>query len=260
MEGRGAASGTEAEIPSRRPSLDDLVVQTRPLVEGYVAKRVSNRDHRDEIVSRIYAALARSWDSFRGDCAPSGYVLKIAGNAIANYYERDLARERRQISLDGWVEEFYVQHSTGSPGPQEQVHDRDEIAGLLAEMRRVCSPEQCAVVELVYQGNTMDQIGTLLDMQAATVRSHFLRGRARLLAHLLVEAPEYLGGVGAVEAAIRKMEMGSNDGLSGEEAEAIRQRKGPAEVLRKAMLKVAPYLGAVLGLGALLGLAIGGCG
>ena len=226
-------------------SLDDLAIRIRPTIERYVGKRVRNVDHRDEIVSRVFEALTRSWPSFRGECPPDAYVVRIASNALKNYYERDLARHSRQISLDIWCEEFCLQQNTASPGPDVEVHQRDEAEGLIREMQKVCSPIECAVVELVYQGNTMDEIATLLALNAATVRSHFLRGRERLLAHLLVEAPDYLGGMDAVRGAIRRLETGAGTDLSKEEAEAVLLRKGPAVTLRKAMLKLAPYLGVI---------------
>jgi len=224
-------------------SLDALAIRMRPVIEGYVAKRVRNEDHKDEIVSRVFEALTRSWPTFRGDCPPDAFALRIAANALKNYYERDLVRMSRQISLDVWCEEFCLQQNTAVPGPDVEVEQRAEVEGLIKEMKRVCSPIECAVVELVYQGNTMDEIATLLALNSATVRSHFLRGRERLLAHLLVEAPDLLGGMDAVHAAVRRLETGAGSELSKEEAEAILLRKGSAGTLRKAMLKVAPYLG-----------------
>jgi RNA polymerase sigma factor (sigma-70 family) len=247
--------GTESWLPERsntglesKPSisLDDLVVRMRPTVERYIAKRVRNQDHADEIVSRVFEALARSWDSFRGDCPADAYVIRIAANALKNYYERDLAKLRRSISLDVWCEEFCLQQTSQVPGPDLQVYQRDEVESLLREMQKACSPIECAVVELVYQGNTMDEIATLLALNSATVRSHFLRGRERLLAHLLIEAPDLLGGLDAVHAAVRRLEASASSGLTKQEAEAILLRNGSIGTLRKAMLKLAPYLGAIV--------------
>jgi RNA polymerase sigma factor (sigma-70 family) len=237
------ASDDLASRPS--VSLDALSIRIRPVIERYVAKRVRNLDHRDEIVSRVFEALTRAWPNFRGECPPDAYVVRIAANALKNYYERDLARSSRQISLDVWCEEFCLQQSSAAPGPDVEVEQREEVEGLIREMKKVCSPIECSVVELVYQGHTMDEIANLLALNAATVRSHFLRGRERLLAHLLLEAPDLLGGMDAVHAAVRRLETGGGSELSKEEAEAVLLRKGSAGTLRKAMLKLAPYLGVV---------------
>lgn len=224
-------------------ALDDLVIRIRPTIERYVSKRVRNPDHCEEIVSRVFEALARSWPSFRGECPADAYVVRIAANALKNYYERDLAKLKRSISLDVWCEEFCLQQSTHVAGPDVEIIRRDEVESLLKEMKRICSPIECAVVGLVYQGHTMDEIATLLALNSATVRSHFLRGRERLLAHLLVEAPDLLGGLDAVHAAVRRLESSSGAGLTKQEVEAVLLRNGSIGTLRKAMLKLAPYLG-----------------
>jgi RNA polymerase sigma factor (sigma-70 family) len=244
--------GAESWLPEKvntgleskpEPNLDNFAIRIRPTVEKYVARRVRNKDHAEEIVSRVFEALARSWSTFRGDCPPDAYVIRIAANALKNYYERDLARQSRQISLDVWCEEFCLQQQTSAPGPDFEVHQRDEVESLIREMQKVCTPVECAVVELIYQGHTMDEIATLLALNSATVRSHFLRGRERLLAHLLLEAPDLLGGIDAIFAAVRRLETSAGSALTKEEADAILLRKGPIGVLRKAMLKLAPYLG-----------------
>ena len=235
--------------PPSNAELEDVAIEVRPLVERYVAKRVRNPDHQEEIVSRVFEALARSWSNFRHDCPASAFVVRIAANAIKNYYERDLAKFSRQISLDVWCEEFCLQQNASVTGPDQEVHMRDEVQSLLGEMQKACSEVECAVVGLLYQGYTMDEISTLLGLQASTVRSHVLRGRERLLAHLLIEAPDLLGGAEAVEAAVRRLETGTGATLSKDEAEAVRSRKGPVTLLRKAMLKLAPYLGTVIAMG-----------
>src|SRR5579862_5056531 len=90
--------------------LDRFVRQVRPSIERYVAKRVRNRDHVEEIVSRVFEALVRTWGSFRGECPSEAYAILIASNALKNYYSRDLQKSSRQISLDDWVESYTLQH------------------------------------------------------------------------------------------------------------------------------------------------------
>jgi RNA polymerase sigma-70 factor (ECF subfamily) len=225
--------------------LDEFTRSARPVIERYVANRIHNRDHREEVVSRVMAALVRSSDSFRGDCPPEAFAVAIAANAVRNYFERDLKRESRQISLETWCESFCLQRHDADVGPYHQVHLKEEVRGLLERMIQACTPTECAVIEMVYQGNSLEEAALLLDMKPATVRSHFMRGREKLLAHLLVNAPELLGGPEGVDSAIRKMEA-SGISLSNAESIAVRKREGAAPVIRRAMLKLAPYLGVLL--------------
>lgn len=225
--------------------LDALSIKVRPKVLRYVSARIRNVDHREEVISRVFQALVRSWSNFRGECPPEAFVLRIAANAVKNYYERDLARQSRNISLENWCEEFCLQQNTALPGPHQQVHARAEVEGLLKEIHKVCSPVECTVVELVYQGNTMEEIATLLDMKPVTVRTHVLRGRGRLLAHLVREAPDFLGGTDAVFAAVRRLRKSKEKDITDEEIAAINGTNKSETLLRQAMIKIAPYLGLI---------------
>jgi RNA polymerase sigma factor (sigma-70 family) len=222
--------------------LDRFVKTVRPTIERYVAKRVRNRDHAEEIVSRVFEALVRSWGAFRGDCPTEAYVVFIAANALKNYYSRDLQKISVQISLDDWVETFSLQHDTDLACPYRRLDTASWVDSLLREMKNCCSQVECGVVGMFYQGQTLDEISSLTGMNAATVRGHFLRARKKLLGHLYLEAPQFLGGEAAVLAVVDRMERTQPDMFSNEEISALRSRKGTAELIRGAMLKIAPFL------------------
>ena len=234
------------QILAKQPDLDRVIDQVRPLIMRYVTRRIRNRDHAEEVISRIFEALVRTWGNFRGDCPVDAYAVRLAANAVKNYYARDLAKQSRQISFEDWRENVCLQQKTGDVGPYEEVAVKEQVLSLITEMQKVCSPTECAVINLVYQGNSMDEIASLLSLKGATVRSHFLRGREHLLAHLLVKAPDLLGGDELIEAAILKLRGQGTGSLSNDEVQAIRSRKGPAPLLRKAMLKIAPFLGILI--------------
>lgn len=232
----------QRDIESETRALDRFVRQVRPAIERYVSKRVRNRDHAEEIVSRVFEALARNWASFRGECPTEAYVVLIAANALKNYYSRDLQKLSRQISLDEWAETFGLQHGEDLACPYRRLENAAWVEDLLAEMERCCSPVECGVIGMYYQGHTFEQISTLTGMNPSTVRGHFLRGRRKLLVQILLHAPHLLGGDGALE---RSIEQNPNL-LSEAERTAVLTRQGPADVLRAAMLKLAPYLEEVL--------------
>jgi len=122
----------------------------------------------------------------------------------------------------------------------------DWVDDLLAEMNRCCSPVECGVIGMYYQGHTFDQISTLIGMNAATVRGHFLRGRRKLLVQMLLTAPHLLGGEDAIENAVGKVQQAQPGLLSEAELTALRTRQGAAELLRGAMIKLAPHLEGML--------------
>ena len=236
----------QRETVSDTQELDRFARQVRPVIERYVSKRVRNRDHAEEIVSRVFEALARTWSTFRGECPTEAYVVFIAANALKNYYSRDLQKLARQISLDQWVETYSLQHDAELACPYRRLEDADWVDDLLTEMNRCCSPVECGVIGMYYQGHTFDQISTLIGMNAATVRGHFLRGRRKLLVQMLLNAPHLLGGEETVARAIERIQEADPGLLSEAEMAALSTRQGSAELLRGAMLKLAPHLEGVL--------------
>jgi RNA polymerase sigma-70 factor, ECF subfamily len=238
-----ADDGFDAEPSHPRVDLDELARRTRPTIEKYVARRVDHRDDRDDVIGDVFVALARSWEKFRGDCPADLYVLRIASNRVKNYW-----RDRGKRPLVSFDDDFDERLKQGEQlwCPQEAVDRRFDVEGLVREMRVACSAEQCSVLEQYYQGIPFDEIATVLGIKPTTARVQLLRGRLRLLVHLLVRAPDFLGGSDGVEAAIRKLESSTGEPLSRIEAEAVRLRNGPADVLQGAMLKLAPYFSFLL--------------
>jgi hypothetical protein len=172
--------------------------------------------------------------------------MSIAANALKNYYSRDLQKLSRQISLDEWLESYTLQHDADLACPYNRLETEDWVKDLLNEMSRCCSQVECGVIGMFYQGHTFDEISTLVGMNAATVRGHFLRGRRKLLVHVLLQAPRLLGGNDTIAATVDRVEAIQPGLLSVQELAAVRSRSGPADLLRAAMLKLAPHLEDVL--------------
>jgi RNA polymerase sigma factor (sigma-70 family) len=226
----------------RQEDLDKFFRQVRPTIERYVSRRVRNQDHSEEIVSRVFEAVTRTWNSFRGDCPTEAYAIAIAANALKNYYARDIQKSSKQISLDAWTETYTLQHDPSVVGPFDRLESADWVKDLLTEMNRCCTQAESGIIAMFYQGQTFDEISALLGMNAATVRGHFLRGRKKLLVHLFLERPEMLGGEEAFLSTVAQIQSREPSLLTKEESCAIQTRSGPAEDLRGAMLKIVPYL------------------
>jgi hypothetical protein len=56
------------------------------------------------------------------------------------------------------------------------------------------------VIRLYYQEETCEEIGAALQMPAATVRRHLLRGRRKLLVYLVERQSELFGGAEGIDA------------------------------------------------------------
>src|SRR5512132_3189898 len=75
-----------------RQAAGKLLEQHRGLVTSYLAKRTRTAEDRDDLVQNVLLRATRNLHSFRSDCPFSQWLLRIAANELANYYERSLGR------------------------------------------------------------------------------------------------------------------------------------------------------------------------
>lgn len=223
--------------------LDDACRRVRPTLTRWVRRRVRSDDHCEEVVQKVFYALAKNQTNF-GPESMEAYAMRAAANAVKNYYERDLPRWSSRISLENWAENYVVQRQGGEPCPDQGIGMRDLAVRLFDEMKTCCSPIERSVAMLFFQGSSFDEISKDINMNAVTVRSHFKRAREKLLQHLWLNSPDLLGGQDQVLTVLNTLVLKGE--LSDHEAEAVRERKGGASTLRAALLKVATHLTALL--------------
>ncbi|MBI5706450.1 MAG: sigma-70 family RNA polymerase sigma factor [Armatimonadetes bacterium] len=232
-----------SEFSWSEQQFDDACRRVRPTLIRWVRRRVRCDDHCDEVVQRVFYALAKNRDNF-GPASMEAYAMRASANAVKNYYERDLPRWSSRISLENWAEDYGVQRQSGEPCPDQGIGMRDLAVKMFDEMKTCCSPIERSIAMLFFQGASFDEISKDIHMNAVTVRSHFKRAREKLLQHLWLNSPDLLGGQDQVLAVLDTLVLRGE--LSDHEAEAVRERKGGALRLRAALLKVATHLTALL--------------
>lgn len=220
---------------------DDVLARHRPLIEGYIRSRARTREDGEDLVQNVFLKAVRYLPEFRYDCPISQWLLRIAANELKNYYRR-LSGEPQTCESD-WERESseYLQQSSCETCPS---HDADSILTvqiLMDVARRVCSDEESNVIAMIYQGETFEEIAELLATKSATVRSHFLRGRTKLLAHFIANEPEFVGGIDAIRSAIESVQV-TPDRLAPEEVQALGAHKERSASFRSGCLKIARYL------------------
>lgn len=217
-----------------------LFAANRPLIESYLRKRTRSLDDRDDLVQNVLLRATRNLGNFRSDCPFSQWLLRIAANELKNYYERTLGRRTESTDEFDWESFAAAQHSDEPPGPYREADERIATSQLVGIAQEVCNESEFAVLMMFYQDESLEEIGRMLEMKGATVRSQFLRARSKLLAHLVTARPEFVGGIEAIRAAeVKAIEAQE---LDPREAEAFAKRDGKSELFRAACLKVARHL------------------
>ncbi|MEN3001797.1 MAG: sigma factor-like helix-turn-helix DNA-binding protein [Armatimonadota bacterium] len=141
-----------------------------------------------------------------------------------------------------WAAE--VQQSQQEASLVEQVSAQQTRQCLQRIIEQVCSTDERRVILLQEQGERLEAIAQMLRLNPSTVRTHLMRGRAKVLAYIVQHEPALVGGSAAIEHAIERHRRESNwrDQLTVKELDALRHPERNQRLLRKACLKIARFL------------------
>jgi len=229
---RQGDSGAARELFERyRPQVRRLLVRQAP------------REEVDDLVQETMIAGWAGLSRFQGKSSVFTWLSGIARNVRSNR-ARAAGRIEPTISLDASDSDSVVQRDTRS-APLEQVVAAQATTDLLyAAIHKECTGPQRQVLLLAFQGEPLNEIGALMQMSEATVRSHYRRGRCRLLSYLLQNHSELLGGEAAIqnawEQACRHAEETKRP--NAQETAAWTSRNCGAHAYCGALLKMARYL------------------
>jgi RNA polymerase sigma-70 factor, ECF subfamily len=222
---------------------DAEIEKQRSMLRGYFGKACRDSEVAETLTQETLYQACRSLSTFRGDCPLSAWVLKIANNVLKKHIERDPYYNGRLVSLDSQISADSLaqgQQNPFSPGPESEVLSAMVVERIFHEMNICCSPEERQVVSMFYQGDSLENIAELLGEKPATIRSQFLRGRSKLLAHLVLNAPHLLGGKECITEAYQTAQRVQE--INAREAAAWKSPQGKADDFRSACLKMARHL------------------
>ncbi len=225
--------------PGKIGNLADQLEQLRPRLSAFVSKKTRNRADAEEITQQTMLIAFQNLERFRGDCPLSHWAFRIAAHACTRYYRRLGSKETSIDDLpENLVPAAQQQRSEESP---DAVDRNLWLQRVIEVAQEACTPTEFRVMMMMYQTGSLDEAGTLLKMNGATVRSHFLRGRANLMAKLILEAPDLIGGKLELDAAIGKAQN-DQEGFSKAEQEALASPDKRSKAYRSACLKIARHL------------------
>ncbi len=181
-----SAADTGADSSARAGERFALLV--RPQMAAMLqmaAALVGFADAEDAAQEAVLRGL-RAWPTLREPAALRGWLLRITYNVCLDWRRGHFGTERRQTQPleETTVAQLLIQRE--GPGTSEHAARMDLRAAINAlpdDLRRV-------VVLRYYAGLDSSEIGTVMDLPAATVRSHLRRARAQLRERLgLPETP-----------------------------------------------------------------------
>ena len=117
----------------------------------------------------------------------------------------------------------HLQHTTLEQSLIEQIASEQTETQLQEIAHQVCSPPERQVLSLVMQDESMEMVAQMLHPNPNTVRTHLMRARAKILAHIIQYCPEMVGGREGIQQAIAKAQANAppKERLSNKELDAL---------------------------------------
>lgn len=187
-------------MASRADSKTRLLAElaANPARKGYgiAYDLLGNRAEAEEAVQDALARACESIGDLRDPAAAPAWFLRI----VTTQCLRTLRRRRLRRRLFGWMtpaegdgvnaapttgepatdDIAERMHGISAPAPREALVDQEELGALLGRLRDL-SPQQRTALVLRYGHDLpVAEVAALLGVELATVKTHLVRGLARL--------------------------------------------------------------------------------
>lgn len=168
-------TGTQVgERPARLATMDEAAFRhlyqrtARPL-RAYLARCCGDVSLADDLLQEAYLRLLRSGFEGEDDDHRKNYLYRIATNLMRDHFRRKRPETDQVPEIDD------------TPGHDEMVHLRSDVGLAMAEL----SPRDRQMLWLAYvEGASHQEIGKVLGLRTASIRSMLFRARQRMAEQL----------------------------------------------------------------------------
>lgn len=224
-------------------AMEALLTECRTRLKRYFTTRARNADDCEDLIQEVLLRVATALPKTELDAPFDHWLYRIAANCLMSYYSR-VYRQREtaftQLTNPESIE--HLQQDSFEESLLNRIAEEQAEAALREVVKAVCSDAERRVIWMHAQHETIESIAQILQMKPATVRSHLLRGRAKVLAYLIQYRRDWLGGTEAIQAAIAALEREAGESLSAAERHALYDPEPSQTDLRRAAMKLAKYL------------------
>jgi len=143
---------------------------SRP-VWAYLARLTGSSTEADDLLQEAYYRILRSGAVFETERHQRQYLFRIATNLVLDSRRRRLTRPEVELGVD--ADELPGEGSDG-----RQLERRAVVRGAMARIK----PRERALLWLAYaEGASHDEIGAVLGLKSASIRSMLFRARQRFM-------------------------------------------------------------------------------
>lgn len=147
----------------------ELFAKHQPALTGFFARRAA--DAAADLVQETWLQCLKSQTSYRGEASFRTFLFAVAHNVLRHHLRR-----RAGAHSDFGI----TNHPDSQPSPSSMMHRRFELGVLLKALGELAEVYRL-VLELTYDEQlTSEQVGELLELPAATVRTRIRRAKELL--------------------------------------------------------------------------------
>lgn len=164
-----AALVLRASQPDGAPAFEQLVRRHQGLVRAQL-RRLLNDDHAlaDDLAQEVFVLAWRKLAQFRGESRFGTWLYRITYSCFLQHLRGRGGRVHEELALDA-----DDAPDTDTPGPEWGL-DLD------AAMRRLSINQRAALLYCVQLEFTHEEAAVVLDMPLGSVKTHVMRGKAKL--------------------------------------------------------------------------------
>ncbi|MCA1959066.1 MAG: RNA polymerase sigma factor SigZ [Nitrospira sp.] len=151
-------------------------------LRAFIAKRVSDHGHVDDILQDVFERVHRQMSSVKDSSRIASWVYQITRNTIIDYYRKPGKQRETQVGLSAEVEALVkVYADSDVTGQDEPSGVRPELADCLRPMiERLSKDYREAIVMVELDGMTQQAAARRLGISLPGMKSRVQRGRKQL--------------------------------------------------------------------------------
>ena len=153
-----------------------LVERHQQLVIGMVTRMIGTADAED-VAQQVFLNIWKSAPRWRPEAKFTTWMLTIAKRLVFNESRR---RGRARLIPQSPDEESGQEYPDSTPGPDQQLLDRELHQAIEAAMALLSEKERLAVVLRQHQGMPYEEIAVVLGVSLPSVKSLLFRARITL--------------------------------------------------------------------------------
>jgi len=221
-----------------------LLEYYRPLIQHYLCARIRLEEDCLEMTQEVLLRVARALPRFAPHAPFEHWLMRVLSNSLKRYYTQYARPCEIPLSSLPAPDELPALQTNPCANLVRQIALHQTQQRLREIVTLVCSPTEQQVIRLLEANESIGTVARMLQMNENTARSHLMRGRAKVLAHIVQYEPSLVGGTEAIERAVEQLQQrgAPHEQLTPLEHESLRHPRRNQRDLRRACLKVAPYL------------------